>query len=241
MTSNQGVPVFLEQTDSCTYIFEWKTVYACEAQNPNLPVTTKCDVISPSFQQFDLSPLIMTQSNWLIEAPQTDGTSYVFQINVCAALVNSSTLSGDCAKPGVGACQTKPSQAAFAQKSLGSPSAPFVSGNNTLQLEYHLVCILLPQVAQFSWLPIFQGSKCGDGTPRNATIIFVCSKKSGLVCEYISGRNLLQSPYFRVIQFSNQRLHIASMFLFGRHLQRAPFSLRSVQIARSSIQRLVCA
>jgi hypothetical protein len=132
--------VFLEETDSCSYIFEWKTIYAC--QNPIPPAgMRKCDAISSSFTQYDLSPLTMTKQNWKAEFPLADGSSYVFELNVCAPLVNTNTITGVCANSSTGACQTKPADKSFLQKSLGAPAPVTFTSDGDLVLNYYMVCM----------------------------------------------------------------------------------------------------
>ena len=58
--------MFLEETISCEYVFEWKTVYACQTGKPVPSTTTKCDAIGPDMRQYDLSPLLKTDGNWKV-------------------------------------------------------------------------------------------------------------------------------------------------------------------------------
>ena len=135
----QGMPVFLEETTTCSYIFEWKTVYACQNTAPIPASTTKCDLIDNKFRQYDLSPLQLTKSNWKTTMKDADGSTYLFELNVCGALVSTPELSGDCTNSSAGACQLKPSDKSFAPKSLGTPTQPYFTQNNTLAMDYQLV------------------------------------------------------------------------------------------------------
>nr|XP_045014516.1 cation-independent mannose-6-phosphate receptor [Jaculus jaculus] len=72
-------PVFLRETLDCSYLFEWRTQYACPPFN-----VTECSFKDKAGNSFDLSPLSRYSDNW--EAVTRTGATEHYLINVCKSL-----------------------------------------------------------------------------------------------------------------------------------------------------------
>ncbi|XP_037673819.1 cation-independent mannose-6-phosphate receptor [Choloepus didactylus] len=72
-------PVFLRETSDCSYLFEWRTQYAC----PPFDVT-ECSFKDGAGNSFDLSSLSRYSDNW--EAVTSTGATEHYLINVCKSL-----------------------------------------------------------------------------------------------------------------------------------------------------------
>ncbi|XP_060061207.1 cation-independent mannose-6-phosphate receptor isoform X2 [Erinaceus europaeus] len=72
-------PVFLKETLDCSYLFEWRTQYACPPYD-----VTECSFKDEKGNTFDLSPLSRYSDNW--EAVTRTGASEHYLINVCKSL-----------------------------------------------------------------------------------------------------------------------------------------------------------
>uniref|UniRef100_A0A8C5VW34 Cation-independent mannose-6-phosphate receptor n=1 Tax=Microcebus murinus TaxID=30608 RepID=A0A8C5VW34_MICMU len=72
-------PVFLKETSDCSYLFEWRTQYAC----PPFDVT-ECSFEDAAGNSFDLSSLSRYSDNW--EAVTGTGSTEHYLINVCKSL-----------------------------------------------------------------------------------------------------------------------------------------------------------
>ncbi|XP_052025662.1 cation-independent mannose-6-phosphate receptor isoform X3 [Apodemus sylvaticus] len=72
-------PVFLKETSDCSYLFEWRTQYACPPFN-----VTECSVQDGAGNSVDLSPLSRYSDNW--EAVTRTGATEHYLINVCKSL-----------------------------------------------------------------------------------------------------------------------------------------------------------
>ncbi|XP_008584980.1 PREDICTED: cation-independent mannose-6-phosphate receptor [Galeopterus variegatus] len=72
-------PVFLKETSDCSYLFEWRTQYAC----PPFQVT-ECSFKDTAGNPFDLSSLSRYSDNW--EAITRTGATEHYLINVCKSL-----------------------------------------------------------------------------------------------------------------------------------------------------------
>lgn len=105
-----GRPIFIDETEDCTYYISWHTDLVCEQQ-------TKCTVATDDYHTLDLSPL-SSQTDSIVQSEQED---YLFYLSVCKPLV---PISGVLCPPGSGACLIKPHDGAQ-HTSLGKPkSAP---------------------------------------------------------------------------------------------------------------------
>ncbi|XP_053447080.1 cation-independent mannose-6-phosphate receptor [Nycticebus coucang] len=72
-------PVFLKETSDCSYLFEWRTQYACPPFD-----LTECSFKDAAGNSFDLSSLSQYSDNW--EAITSTGSSEHYLINVCKSL-----------------------------------------------------------------------------------------------------------------------------------------------------------
>ncbi|KAK2501049.1 hypothetical protein MC885_011037 [Smutsia gigantea] len=72
-------PVFLKETSDCSYLFEWRTQYAC----PPFDVT-ECSFKDVAGNTVDLSSLSRYSNNW--EAVTRTGATEHYLINVCKSL-----------------------------------------------------------------------------------------------------------------------------------------------------------
>ncbi|EPY85235.1 cation-independent mannose-6-phosphate receptor precursor [Camelus ferus] len=72
-------PVFLQETSDCSYLFEWRTQYACPPFD-----LTECSFKDGAGNTYDLSPLSRYSDNW--EAITSTGATEHYLINVCKSL-----------------------------------------------------------------------------------------------------------------------------------------------------------
>uniref|UniRef100_G1PEY2 Cation-independent mannose-6-phosphate receptor n=1 Tax=Myotis lucifugus TaxID=59463 RepID=G1PEY2_MYOLU len=72
-------PVFLQETSDCSYLFEWRTQYACRPFD-----VTECSFKDAAGNNFDLSSLSRYSDNW--EAVTSTGAPEHYLINVCKSL-----------------------------------------------------------------------------------------------------------------------------------------------------------
>ena len=82
-TIDKGYPEFREE-DSCLYLFDWKTKYACP---PSRRTGTDCQVTSSRGVRYDLSELVrMDNMNWLaIDGQQSSSDNNIY-VSVCGGL-----------------------------------------------------------------------------------------------------------------------------------------------------------
>ncbi|XP_004449849.1 cation-independent mannose-6-phosphate receptor isoform X2 [Dasypus novemcinctus] len=72
-------PVFLKETSDCSYLFEWRTQYACPPFD-----LTECSFKDGAGNSYDLSSLSRYSDNW--EAVTSTGSTEHYLINVCKSL-----------------------------------------------------------------------------------------------------------------------------------------------------------
>ncbi|XP_043744063.1 cation-independent mannose-6-phosphate receptor [Cervus elaphus] len=72
-------PVFLQETSDCSYLFEWRTQYACPPFD-----LTECSFKNQDGNTYDLSSLSRYSDNW--EAITGTGSTEHYLINVCKSL-----------------------------------------------------------------------------------------------------------------------------------------------------------
>lgn len=72
-------PVFLKETSDCSYLFEWRTQYACPPFD-----LTECSFKDGAGNNYDLSSLSKYSDNW--EAVTRTGATEHYLINVCKSL-----------------------------------------------------------------------------------------------------------------------------------------------------------
>ncbi|KAJ7342167.1 hypothetical protein JRQ81_009332 [Phrynocephalus forsythii] len=73
-------PVFLKETEDCTYMFEWHTPFACPPFK-----SIECSYKDDAGNSYDLSSLTRHKENW--EAISSADSSQKYYINVCKSLV----------------------------------------------------------------------------------------------------------------------------------------------------------
>uniref|UniRef100_A0A6J0UVP4 Cation-independent mannose-6-phosphate receptor isoform X1 n=1 Tax=Pogona vitticeps TaxID=103695 RepID=A0A6J0UVP4_9SAUR len=73
-------PVFLKETEDCTYMFEWHTPFACPPFK-----SIECSYKDDAGNSYDLSALTRHKENW--EAISKTDSSQKYYINVCKSLV----------------------------------------------------------------------------------------------------------------------------------------------------------
>ncbi|XP_078698219.1 cation-independent mannose-6-phosphate receptor-like isoform X2 [Branchiostoma floridae x Branchiostoma belcheri] len=88
--TDNGRPVFIDESEDCTYYFSFHTPLACETQVP-------C-IVDNGTNSFDLSPLIKAEGHFM--APSIGGTG-VYYINICRPL---NPIPGVRCPPGASAC-----------------------------------------------------------------------------------------------------------------------------------------
>ena len=141
--TQQAPVIYSVNLTSCVFIFNWYTPLAC----PNLVSTVSCSV-----GDYDLSPLINNQANW-ITTDTSQGGKYVYQINACRTLVPGNF---NCSA-GMAACQTTPFTSNEGDYDLGRVlSSPQINSNGQLYIQY------------------VSGRVCGGTTASSTIINFVC-------------------------------------------------------------------
>ncbi|WAR08022.1 MPRI-like protein, partial [Mya arenaria] len=121
-STEQG-PVFMEETETCEYVFNWVTPAACPLQRI---VGKDCHVTDPRYgYQFDLTPLRKAGTDYRVK----DG-EYEYVLNACGALVDSTTCG-----EGAGACQTKPNSD-FTSITAGKANSSIMYSNGELTVTY---------------------------------------------------------------------------------------------------------
>ncbi|XP_045197868.2 cation-independent mannose-6-phosphate receptor-like isoform X2 [Mercenaria mercenaria] len=101
-----GRPMFVDETEDCTYYISWHTNLVCEEE-------LKCSVNTDDYRTIDLSPL--SQDPDQVVHSTVDGS--VFYLSVCSSLT---PMTGILCPAGSGACLVKPSDGVN-HTSLGKP------------------------------------------------------------------------------------------------------------------------
>ncbi|RDD41852.1 Cation-independent mannose-6-phosphate receptor [Trichoplax sp. H2] len=121
--AGKGHPVYVSETNNCTYYFSWPTQYACEQQ-------VECVAMKPDGSSVDLSPLIKSTDNW--EAVTIGGQNGSYYINLCRPL---NPISNVRCPPGSGICLKK--LGTDPPLSLGRPyQKPTIASDGTVILNY---------------------------------------------------------------------------------------------------------
>ncbi|KAL4233045.1 Cation-independent mannose-6-phosphate receptor [Mactra antiquata] len=125
-SDNEDGPVFETETETCEYVFNWRTPAACAVKTS---VGGNCKVVEPRYKfEFDLNLLHQTSTDYKVYSP--DGYKYL--INVCGPLHES----GGCdLKTGVGVCQTK-NDTNFTPVNAGIANSELQYDNGQLMLIY---------------------------------------------------------------------------------------------------------
>ncbi|GFN80696.1 cation-independent mannose-6-phosphate receptor-like protein, partial [Plakobranchus ocellatus] len=138
-------PIFDSESDTCEYVFFWKTPSACPQQD----VTGEdCKVTDPVYNfEFDLSPLKKMSGHYSVP-----GAGYTFLLNVCGNLNGAPEL---CADANTGACQT-----------AGGLNSPVVTGKFSDRPQYKSGVITLNYKGG--------KDNCHGKYERSTVIDFVC-------------------------------------------------------------------
>ncbi|XP_068926465.1 cation-independent mannose-6-phosphate receptor [Petaurus breviceps papuanus] len=141
-------PVFLKETLDCSYLFEWRTQYACPPFE-----SIECSFRDDEGNSFDLSPLSRYNDNW--EAVTRTGATERYFINICKSLAPQAGI-GSC-PPDAAVCLVENSK----YTTLGRVSnGPRWSGDGTSVLKYR------------------NGDLCPDKIRRKMTTIFLTCSES---------------------------------------------------------------
>ncbi|XP_052242423.1 cation-independent mannose-6-phosphate receptor-like [Dreissena polymorpha] len=123
---SESGPKFVQETDTCEYVFNWITPAACPLQSRT---GSNCKVIEPRYgYQFDLTSLIKKDGDYHVKSGDYD-----YIVNVCGPLVNPAVCGTNAS--GVGACQTKPSSNPLfvpVNAGLGNANITYQGGELTL-------------------------------------------------------------------------------------------------------------
>eukprot|EP00045_Choanoeca_perplexa_P017738 m.264172 g.264172 ORF g.264172 m.264172 type:complete len:2358 (+) comp17619_c0_seq2:153-7226(+) len=127
-----SVPVYVDETNDCTYVFQWSTPAACAPKPIDCVVRDVANGLT-----YDLRPLqrMSGQSNWLAD-DQRESEAYKYEINVCGPLVRDN-LDSDCR--GAAICQSKVNTSSFPATSLGNAETNPVLVNGGLVIKYDTV------------------------------------------------------------------------------------------------------
>jgi insulin-like growth factor 2 receptor len=141
-----GSPKFIEETNECTYIFEWTTSAAC----PLKEIISKdfCRVTQNNYT-YDLTPLMKNDSDY-----HSSSGGYDYSINVCRNLTEkcaSKEVSQD-----TSVCQK--SVGGSSSYSLGKRNTSVVMGDRSITVTY------------------LHGTQCHDKTERKTVIEFICDR-----------------------------------------------------------------
>ncbi|KNC73869.1 hypothetical protein SARC_13572, partial [Sphaeroforma arctica JP610] len=116
-----GEPVFVGETDECTYQFVWETELMCAQKQAEMSPGDGCKVFDPETStNYDLSPL-QSQTGYPVT---THNTHHTYTLNVCAPVNDPSC--GD----GAGVCEKD------TKTSLGKPAGALSMVNGVLTLSY---------------------------------------------------------------------------------------------------------
>ncbi|XP_060069663.1 cation-independent mannose-6-phosphate receptor-like [Ylistrum balloti] len=159
-TAGNGSPVFIDETDDCTYYISWHTSLACEKE-------VKCSVDAGN-RTIDLSPLVKPVGHYF-SLSATNGKNSSYYINICRPL---NPIYNTLCPPQASACML---QSGGRPKSLGKVTGPPMieksTGKVTLLYSGGDVCSTNP------------------AKNMSTKIVFVCNpgvSRSGLVLQEIS-------------------------------------------------------
>uniref|UniRef100_A0A8D2Q893 Insulin like growth factor 2 receptor n=1 Tax=Varanus komodoensis TaxID=61221 RepID=A0A8D2Q893_VARKO len=116
-------PVFLKETEDCTYMFEWHTPFACPPSK-----AVECSYKDSAGNSYDLSSLTRHKENW--EAISRANPKQKYYINVCKSLVPHK--GADSCPPDAAACLMDGSK----YVNLGEVAEGLQWQNNVFVLKY---------------------------------------------------------------------------------------------------------
>lgn len=146
-SANLGEPLFIDESDDCTYYFSWHTNLVCDKQVP-------CSVANGS-QLIDLSPLIKMSENHVAQPLSFSSDSGAsFYINICRPL---NPIPGSLCPPEASICRVKESEKPLSVGAVNS--GPYIDGNDQKVTMLYVL-----------------GDKCPDGMRNRSTLIkFTCN------------------------------------------------------------------
>ena len=149
--AGKGQVEFVDESDQCSYLFNWKTALACKDE-----VQDSCTVADWSGQNYDLSALKNHNNNWAVN----DGDGGTYEFNVCRSLVPFSDDKWKC-DLSQGACLMN-SDHDGTHASLGGATGPqWDSSRSKVYLEFQ------------------SGQVCGNtGQPKSTRIYMSCPQSS---------------------------------------------------------------
>lgn len=147
--AGKGQIEYIDESDQCSYLFNWKTSFACKDE-----VQESCTVADWSGQNYDLSALKNHNNNWAVD----DGQGNTYEFNICRSLVPFSDDKWKC-DLSQGACLMGSDHQG---DSLGGATGPqWDSGRNKVFLEFQ------------------SGRVCGStGQPKSTRIYMSCPQSS---------------------------------------------------------------
>ncbi|XP_077977392.1 cation-independent mannose-6-phosphate receptor-like [Glandiceps talaboti] len=147
-----GSPVFISESDECTYYFSWHTPLVCEKQ-------LECAIVKNDGDKeyrIDLSALIDERGHYLAVSEIGDSLASYY-INLCRPL---NPIPNSHCPAGASACSVKPG---FPPMSLGRlDQEPYIDGNGDVVLKY------------------IRGSACPEEASRNLSTIITFHCEPGL-------------------------------------------------------------
>nr|XP_006818196.1 PREDICTED: cation-independent mannose-6-phosphate receptor-like [Saccoglossus kowalevskii] len=155
---NLGVPVYLDDTDECTYYFSWHTPLVCENY-------IQCSVVKYGIEDLfiDLTPLITENGGYLAvsslgDVPASDlKSSDTYYINLCRPL---NPIAGAKCPPGSSACRVREGEAPI---SLGKAAEePYITAEDEVAIKY------------------VHGSKCPQDEKKQLSMLITFHCKPGI-------------------------------------------------------------
>jgi hypothetical protein len=110
--AGKGQIEYVDESDQCAYLFNWKTSYACKSE-----VSEACSTTDYAGQAYDLSSLKNHNNNWAVN----DGDGNTYEFNICRSLVPFSHSTWRCEDLSQGACLLDSDRKGT---SLGAPAGP---------------------------------------------------------------------------------------------------------------------
>ncbi|OWF52457.1 cation-independent mannose-6-phosphate receptor-like [Mizuhopecten yessoensis] len=164
-TAGEGNPVFIDESDDCTYYLSWHTSLACEKE-------VKCSVDAGN-RTIDLSPLVKPTGEYS-SLSTMNGKDVSYYINICRPL---NPIYGTLCPPQASACMLQPGGS---PQSLGKVTGPPVlekgTGKVTLIYEGGDVCST-NQAKNMSTKIVFV---CNPGVSRSGPVLQEVSD-----CQYV--------------------------------------------------------
>ncbi|XP_070567815.1 cation-independent mannose-6-phosphate receptor-like [Ptychodera flava] len=126
-TTDFGSPVYIDESDDCTYFFSWHTPLVCETK-------VECSVMKQdgaNEYKLDLSPLITERGHYLAPSLMGDNGMSSFYVNPCRPL---NPIAGVNCPAGASACRSKPGEKPISIGHLHQE--PYINGAGEVVLKY---------------------------------------------------------------------------------------------------------